>query len=377
MKIEHKTEILDKSVLKRQQKIVLELCESFLRKEKCNMDIDELVIDEMIKQDMVELLASEMFIGVDSSYETIAKIKCQKNKSYYDFIYNELKPIFVELNNLDYALTKGLLIALYGYSNVEYRGTSDVDILVDKNDVAKVSKILKKFGFRQGFIDEDGVFVEYQREQVLFFLTQTHQMAPYFKRTGNRIYPYVCVDVNFDLLWGETNFKVNVKDFLLNPHFKLFNDVRIKCLDLEKCVLHLCLHNYKENNSLYLLCNENCFKLRRYFDTMMLLMNDEFDMMRFVNLVEKYDICEYVYYSLYYAHFIFNYKMNSAFDNWCDKKLLQRYGLQDTEYKSWDSSFLERVFDKAYIDALKNNFTDVEKAKIFANEEFMKRAAKK
>lgn len=170
MKIEHKTEILDKSVLKRQQKIVLELCESFLRKEKCNMDIDKLVIDEMIRQDMVKLLASEMFIGVDSSYETIAKIKCQKNKSYYDFIYNELKPIFVELNNLDYALTKGLLIALYGYSNVEYRGTSDVD----KNDVAKVSKILKKFGFRQGFIDENGVFVEYQREQVLFFLTQTH-----------------------------------------------------------------------------------------------------------------------------------------------------------------------------------------------------------
>ena len=108
----------------------------------------------------------------------------------------------------------------------------------------------------------------------------------------------------------------------------------------------------------------------------MILMNGKLDVNRFIKLVEEYDICEYVYYSLYYACAIFDYEVGVTFEKWCKKDLMYRYGLKNDEYKVWENSLIERIFDKSYINKIKSTFTEKEKTKIFANEHFMRKAVK-
>ena len=157
-----------------------------------------------------------------------------------------------EQNDIQYAVIKGAILSYALYGDPFIRSSGDIDILIHRRDTDKTKALLKETGFVQGRATEHGI-VPFSRREILFQSSMSHQTAPYVKQTGNRLCPYVNLDVNTDIMWGESEEKSDMdivlnfteKFELLGTHFYKFSPA------ME--FISLCLHHYKDMNSLYLL----------------------------------------------------------------------------------------------------------------------------
>ncbi|HII4398134.1 nucleotidyltransferase family protein (plasmid) [Clostridium perfringens] len=278
--------------------------------------------------------------------------------------YSNMKNVFEKLENIPYAVIKGEPLSFLCYGEYSMRHRGDIDILVPREYIEEVEKIL----ITEGFMNNLNNKTENRKNRILC-LAYSHQLPPFIKETKNG---RIEVDVNFDILWGECKFKnIDIKNFLSDPYIQKIHGCNVKTLSPLKSALQLILHHYKEMNSLYHLAVHPCIKREMFYDVYLLLKNNsnEITAKNLYLLSEKYKVSPYIYYVLYYTNIIFNEPFLKQYCEFfeCPKgnKLINCYGLDEKERKEWHVDFSSRLDNENLFDLIKNDLSkeDIDKIK--------------
>lgn len=258
------------------------------------------------------------------------------------FLYKAAEKFLNDLDDIPYAVIKGVPLSYIAYGNTGTRHTSDIDILIDKKNLNKIESRLRDYGFSQGIEDKKEL-----REKRIFCFAKSHQLLPYEKKFGKIS---VQIDLNFSLFWGEyTGEKIDISSFIEDRMPIKIYESNIYVLQPEKALIQLCLHHYKEMNSIYLLANHNSIYMEMFRDVFYLLNNTAYivNSDKLVDLCREYHVEQYIYYVLYYTETLYsNSKIKDIIERLQSESgqyLLDKYGLSANEQKVWKVDFETRL----------------------------------
>lgn len=289
--------------------------------------------------------------------------------------YRTCAPLFDTLarEKIPYAVIKGAPLSLAAYGNEDTRFSSDVDILVARAEIDTLGICMRELGFAHGRITPQGTHPLSRREQ-LFYATMTHQIAPYIKETGNPLCPYINVDINTDLLWGESNHKLDSSHMLCHTETAAVCSTAVRILTREAAFIQLCLHHYKDMNSLYLL-TVGKLRLSLFCDIYYFLRHSPPDCKRLAALCEEWGVTPYVAYCLHYTQTIFKddrlIRYQDAIGTEGLEPLLNTYGLNDSERKKWNIPFPDRLFLEDLGAHIRAQLSETELAKLRINQDYL------
>lgn len=251
------------------------------------------------------------------------------------------KDVINELNigDINYAIVKGCPLAYYKTGQVGTRVSSDIDILISRQDITRIENILALNDFK--------CIHQLDRKERIMLISNSHQIPPYSKKIGKL---YSQIDVNFDLFWGEyTGKRIDVAEFIRDAVEMEIYGCRVKTLPPLKTIIQIILHHYKEINSLYHLTGYIAIK-KRFFEDVYLLCRHFPKEISVENLYEacsQNEILPFAYYMLYYTRKVYNDKMLNAYlealRTEAGEDLLEYYGLAEQERRQWKIPFDERL----------------------------------
>jgi len=300
-----------------------------------------------------------------------------RNKSVVQERYKFCTPFFDTLAERDipYAVYKGAVLSVAAYDEPFYRQSGDIDVLVRKEDAEKIKKILNDIGFIQGRLKDD-IIVPYSRKELVFHLSMTHQTAPFIMQTSSDICPFVNLDMNFDVMWGESNISADMNYILSQTEIFTVGNISIKKLIPIIDFIAVCLHHYKDANSIYLLYNGS-LKLSLYTDIYYYLKNNANKICpdELADICERLNISKYVYYCIYHAHLVFDddillpyiETLNTSDSNY----LLDKFGLDEHERKTWNWDFFDRILNPDFQQKFAALLDNSDMQKIQLNSEIM------
>ncbi len=275
------------------------------------------------------------------------------------YSYNEINK-FINKIDFPYAIVKGEVLSVQAYEKVFCRNSYDVDFIIPRKYVKRFENILEQYGFKKNSLS---------RKDEILLLSSSHQIPVYEKEM-----PYVgkvTIDLNFDIFWGEyAGKRIDMIEFLSDTQLmKIFN-CKVNALPPLKALLQVCLHHYKEMNSLYHLTRHASINLNMFSDVYYLWKNhaDNLWLEKLTDIGYEYDISSYLYYVFYYTNYIFkDNELQRYVDAFCTdegKKLLKCYGLSQEEQKVWHISFEERLNNNNLFEFIKNDLTENDIKKI-------------
>jgi len=285
--------------------------------------------------------------------------------------FTSCKNVFEKLSDIPYAVIKGAVLSQAAYGDISYRSSGDIDILTSRSNVQYVKEVLKNEGFIQGKVI-DNTIVPYTRSEILYHTALSHQAAPFIKETKSQFCPFINVDVNLDIMWGEISTKTDMDYVLQNSETTNICGIQVKKLSPVMEFISLCLHHYKDMNSIYLL-SMGSLKLSLLCDIYFYIKNNALSLMDLTETCKELNVAEYVYYCIYYSKEIFgDSALNaylSALESEKAESILNTFGLKDDEIKEWNISFEERLFGENFLGTFYNlvGKKDLEKIKINAS----------
>lgn len=281
--------------------------------------------------------------------------------------------VFNCLNQTNYAVIKGAILSKAAYGNVCYRRSSDIDLLVSRENLDFVKNTLLQNGFIQGRII-DGDIVPFSRQEILYHTALSHQTAPFLKKTGSRFCPVINIDVNIDVMWGESQKQTDMDKFLLNTEVAEVCCVELKKLSPIAEFISLCLHHYKDMNSIYLL-SQGSLRLSLFCDIYFYFINNSIDITGLKHMCQALDVTKYVYYCINATNEIF------ADERLCpylcalasnkDNTLKNSFGLDTVEQKEWNIDLHSRLFNDNFKDAFFSLLSARDLEKIDINKKYM------
>jgi len=255
--------------------------------------------------------------------------------------YVMAKNVINDLNicGINYAIVKGRPLACYKTGEVGSRLSNDIDILISRQDIPEMERILKENDFQSTY--------NTSRKEHIMLISNSHQIPPFSKKMGKL---YSQIDVNFDLFWGEyTGKRIDVAEFISDTVEMEIYGCLIKTLPPLKTMIQLILHHYKEMNSLYHLTGHVAIK-KRFFEDVYLLCQrfpQEISAEKLYEACCRYEILPFAYYLFYYTRKVYDDKMLDAYLKalWTEASdaLLEYYGLAEHERKPWRIPFEERM----------------------------------
>ena len=282
-------------------------------------------------------------------YTQTLKLNSILNQNCITERYRTCKEIFdtFHTRSIPYAVLKGAVLSAAAYGSPYIRSSGDIDILINRRDADTVKAILNDHGFVQGRVTDSGI-APYSRKELLFYAATSHQTAPHVKETTNKLCPYIEVDLNLDIMWGESAQRSDMDIVLQNTMSAEICGMTVHKLTPEMEFIALCLHHYKDMNSIYLL-TQRSMSLRLFCDIYFYIKNASVDLDRLIDLCCKLDVGKYIFYCLYYADYIFE---DSILEPYCQTmyseeavSLLNKFGLTDDERQEWYIDFPERLLD--------------------------------
>ena len=274
-------------------------------------------------------------------------------------------------NHIPYAIHKGAVLSQVLYGSPSYRKSGDVDLLFSRDDIDKVKEIFEYAGFIQGRIVNQ-IIIPHTRFEKIYHVSQSHQLAPFVKDTHDRLCPFVEYDCNVDIFWGESEQHADMKHFLENTtEIELFN-IPLKKLTHEAEFIALCMHHYKDCNSLYLLW-KNGFSKEKLFDIAKYTEVAPLDIQKLLTLCCSFHVENYVCYCVHFANILHPnstlQKIESELSNADICLLYECFGLCEKERKTWNVPFAERICNvQQYMEPL---LTEDDRIKIMKNEKLM------
>ena len=280
---------------------------------------------------------------------------------------------FFEQIRFPYAVIKGAVLSSVAYGDPILRVSGDIDILIHRRDMDEAKHFLKECGFVQGRVTETGI-VPFTRKEIIYQTTMSHQTAPFIKVTTNKLCPYVNLDVNLDILWGESEQRADMDEVLAHrQRYSLF-DVDCYKLIPEMEFVALCLHHYKDMNSIYLL-SKGSLRLELFCDIYFYLRRLQPSASRILDLSRKLNVGRYIYVCLAHTMEIFNDSLMDPYikmlENERDETLLETFGLNERERKRWEIPLFQRLFHSNLPQYLQGLLTASDMEKIRINQENM------
>ena len=315
-------------------------------------------------------------LSKSEKYASKRMIQVAMNSVVVSQRYKVCKKVFEDLNDIPYAHIKGAALSERIYGNPAYRMSGDIDLLVTPEYSDKVKSVLLENRFVQGRLSGDKI-VPYSRRELIYQKSFSHQLAQFIKATGSNICPFVCVDVNLDIVWGEGDFSIDMSDFagnMLHTEDCLINGIALRRLKPVYEFISLCMHHYKDMNSIYLIADRG-INLSEYCDIYFYLANVMPDADELAKTAAKYEVSEYIYYCAYYANEIFRDERIRRYleksESETAKKLIDCYGLNESERKVWDVPFYERLLDNGFKERFFDSLSAEDKKKVQINREMM------
>lgn len=325
-------------------------------------------------QDMTELLQKHN-CGYLLSQEKRDLTADTLNKICIGERFRACKAVFAafEENNIPYAVIKGAVLSEMAYGDAFCRRSGDIDLLLLRDNIDRAKQIMINCGFVQGRVTDEGI-VPFNRRELLFQISASHQTAPFIKKTANPVCPYVNVDVNLDIFWGESDVKADMPFVLEHTECAEINGIKLKKLTPELEFIALCLHHYKDANSIYLLWQKG-LSLSLFCDIYFYLKNNRLNLQVLKVASKHLQAEDFVYYCIYYCNEIFNDNLLAPYletlKTETSEQNLNTFGLDKAERKPWNISFAERLFSgclKQYFEKVLSP-EDLQKIKI--NHELM------
>lgn len=287
--------------------------------------------------------------------------------------YKTCRELLEELKCLPYAVIKGAVLSARIHDNAAVRISNDLDILIAPRDIDIVKSIFQKHGFIQGRVVNSNI-VPYTRKELIYQKALTHQLAPFCKKTGHALWPIVSIDINTDIFWGESIVKADMPRFLQNCEDFTIYDTSLRRLTPVYEFISLCMHHYKDLNSLYLLW-ERGVSLLLFSDIYYYILRVRPDLDELKSVCKSFRVTDYVYFCLYHTNVIFEDETlkayMSVFEPVADKNILMRIGLSENEYRYLPKGISEYLLDQSFKNTLNVLITDEDRRKIELNREFM------
>ena len=210
---------------------------------------------------------------------------------------------FFKNASFPYAVVKGAVLSSVMYNDPLLRVSGDIDILIRRQDADEAKRLMRSLGFIQGRITDRGI-EPFSRQEILYQISTSHQMAPFVRETGNLLCPYINVDINTDILWGECEYRSDMDEvFSQREEYTLF-DINFYKLTPEMEFIALCLHHYKDMNSIYLLYQRG-LNLGLLCDIYFYVRNVHPTADKIAALARKLNVARYIYVCLVHTMEIF------------------------------------------------------------------------
>lgn len=287
---------------------------------------------------------------MDNITSIISTIRYKNNACFFDSI-----------SSCNYANIKGEALSVLAYGKTGVRKSNDIDILTSRKD----------FGYIENALLNDGYHSNTNRVSRIMLLTQSHQIAPYVRKTGQI---ELNIDINFDIFWGEyTGNRIELEDFLSDTIEMEIYGVKVKSLPPLKAMIQLILHHYKDMNSLFLLATRKSIKYEMFKDVYYLLKNnlEAISLDKLYEISAEYEIIPYVYYVLYHTGQLYNDEILQQyieeFKTLEGEILLNCYGLNESERREWRCDFKTRLEAENLYDLIKYDLTERDQEKIAIN----------
>lgn len=314
---------------------------------------------------------------INSKNELTSKVEVENilNKLCITQRFKTCTELFHRLNKsgIPYAVIKGAVLSSSVYNDPFCRHSGDMDILICRQTIDNVKQILLDLNFIQGKITESGIS-PFSRQELLFQTALSHQTAPFIKETDNKFCPYVNVDINLDIMWGESGCNTDMQLVLEHTDETNICGITIKRLCPEMEFISLCLHHYKDMNSLYLLY-ERGLRLSHYCDIYFFIKNRSMNLQLLCKLCDDLNVGEYIYYCLYHTDLIFDDGKLKEYMFFLRSEtadaLINKFGLADNERQTWQIDFFTRLFDIDLRNHLKDTLEHKALTKIRFNQTFM------
>ena len=140
-------------------------------------------------------------------------------------LYREVRDLFQRLNaaNVEGILLKGAYLADRVYGNIAVRPMSDVDVLVQKNDLSRVSSIMREAGYRR---------INHLHQTT----NETHHFG--WKNHASDLY----IEIHWDLIDAAYGIHVDIGELWGRSHPAIVADIPVREMSPEDQILHLCVH---------------------------------------------------------------------------------------------------------------------------------------
>lgn len=287
--------------------------------------------------------------------------------------YKYAAPLFEALRDYPYAVIKGAVLSEQIYGSPFARRSGDLDVLIRRQDLDFAKRILLENGFVQGRVIGDEI-VPFTRKELIFQASQSHQTAPFVKATDNKICPFINYDLNTSVFWGEYGQECDMDFVLCETREVVLFDIPFKTLTPEMGFISLCLHHYKDMNSIYLLA-KGSLKLDLFCDIYFYLKNVALDMDKLWALSRNLNADPYIYYCLWYTNKVFDaeflHPYLSRFESVEGASLLSTFGLCAEERHQWTVDFWDRLFSPTFREDFIASRSEKEREKIVLNQTFM------
>ena len=304
--------------------------------------------------------------------------KCSDNKRNHYHRLADCMGVFQKCDQfgIPYAVIKGAYLEKVAYMDRGVRSSNDLDLLIRKKDYKRVASILISEGFKCMNLDwETKKYVECtDRAKILYNHLYSHQSCAFFKYRNDK--EFTKVDINFSITWGEDPKGSSMTDELLTKNVRMvsYQDLSYRALEPATFLFQVCLHSYRDLNSILLLKREK-YKLARLCDVYYYIENkvEQIDRDAFVELVIKYSYQKPIYYILHYVMEFFGYNewINYVLTHIDleDKSFLNEFGLSEGERKTWNINFKERILSESLYERIEYliNDNDMEKMSSIEN----------
>jgi len=280
---------------------------------------------------------------------------------------------YLKKEHIPYAVVKGAILSSKIYGDETARFSGDVDLLIPRKYSDAAKDCFTENGFIRGRVVGNEI-IPYTRKEMIFQATQSHQLAPFVRSTDNKFCPFVNYDVNVELFWGESGKHTDMELFLCDTVPMKLNGTEVQTLPPEKEFTALCLHHYKDLNSVYLLARRGV-PLSHFFDIYGYLLTQRPDIKKLRDVCNSIGATKYVYFCIQYVHELFAQPCTEeylkAFKTSEGEELLGFYGLNDSERRPWNIPIEERIFDKNFHMRFEQNLTDRDREIISMNMDMM------
>ena len=229
----------------------------------------------------------------ENPYSMAMKKKKFLNRQAVQARVETCKPFFEKIC-FPYTVIKGPVLSMRAYQDIAVRSSGDVDILIQHADVEECTNLLWEQGFRQGYVREKKIF-PFSRKEILFHNIYTHQLAPFIKQSKSIFCPYINVDINTNVYWGEALESIDLSTILHERReIKLEQNGSVFVLTPEMDFICLCLHHYKDLNSAFLLFSKNV-QLSSFCDIFYYLKNNRLDLEKLLFFSKTLHAGKYIY----------------------------------------------------------------------------------